>query len=71
MIAERVSDFLREMRIRRMARQLKRLCRQGRFRTTDPEAVEIGDRFKREILSRSPAQVARMVRERPLYRRAM
>ena len=58
MIPQRITDYLRERRIRALCEQIKAAQRAGRR----DDARALLPRFTAEINARSPAQVARMER---------
>ena len=62
-LLERFADWRRERYIRALGRQLNRAIEQAWPRH---ECVEIWAKFRRECLSRSPAQVARMEKAKGL-----
>lgn len=59
MIPQRIADYLRELRIARLGRQLASLIQQRR--TAEARAVQA--EWLAELNARSPGQVARMERQ--------
>ena len=58
MIPERITDYLRERRIRALSKRLGELVRSRNI----AEAREVQDRWLAELHARSPEQVERMER---------